>query len=246
MHATTAKVVLITGGSRRLGREVAFSFARRGVDMAIHCHRSEEEARGLVQELQELGVRAWALRADLTKEGACEGLIDRVMRQAGSLDVLVNNAATYGESRLLELSSAELAADLRINGYTPLALARSFAKRVSRGTIVNLLDCRMVDHDKDHVAYHLSKRLLRDLTRLLALELAPDIRVNGVAPGMILPPPGEGAAYLEERRRYNPLHEVGSAKAVTDAVHLLVESGFLTGQVIFVDGGRHLKGDVYG
>ena len=110
---------------------------------------------------------------------------------------------------------------------------------------MNMLDCRIVDYDKQHVAYHLSKQMLYQTTRLLALELAPGIRVNGVAPGLILPPSGEEAAFLEARKQTNPLYRVGSESDVVDAVRLLISNEFITGQVIFVDGGRHLRGSVY-
>jgi pteridine reductase len=246
MRTTTSKIVLVTGGARRLGRAVALSFARSGMDLVIHHHRSEREALRLVQELQGMGARAWALQADLTEEAACVNLVEETVRQAGGLDVLINNMATYRESRLLTVSPEALVADAQVNAYAPVVLARNAAKRGACESIINMLDCRMIDYDRRHVSYHLSKQMLYHLTRMLALELAPAVRVNGVAPGLILPPPGEGPEYLEERRKFNPLRGVGSAEAVVDAVHLLVSGDFITGQVVFVDGGRHLRGSVYG
>ncbi len=246
MRTTTPKIALVTGGARRLGRALALFLARSGHDIAIHYHESEEAAFELAREIRGQGARAWTLQADLTSKKACGSLVDDTLRHAGSLDLLINNAAIYRGNGLLEVSCEALARDAGLNGYAPLVLSRRFARRVSNGAIVNLLDCRMVDYDRGHVSYHLSKQMLYQITRMLAVELAPGIRVNGVAPGMILPPPGEGPEYLEERRKFNPLHEVGSEEAVLDAVHLLITSDFITGQVIFVDGGRHLKGSVYG
>ena len=104
----------------------------------------------------------------------------------------------------------------------------------------------MVDYDRAHAAYHLSKRMLFTLTRMMALEFAPQIRVNAVAPGLILPPPGQDASFLERMASTNPLGRHGDASDVADAVLFLTGAGFVTGQVIYVDGGRHMKGAVYG
>ena len=136
--------------------------------------------------------------------------------------------------------------NIHINALAPALLSRAFAKTAARGDIVNLLDCRISDYDAEHLSYHLSKRMLMSLTRILALELAPDIRVNGVAPGLILPPPGQGREYLRRLALTNPLERWGGAEDIVRAIVFLLESPFVTGQIIYVDGGRSLKGSLYG
>jgi len=153
------------------------------------------------------------------------------------------------------LTLEALAANVQINALAPLQIARAFARQrglnrttgpFEKGCIVNLLDCRIVDYDANHAAYHLSKRMLFTLTRMMALEFAPEIRVNAVAPGLILPPRGKDDAYLRALAPTNPLNAVGRPEQVTEAVLYLLGADYVTGQVIFVDGGRHMRGTVYG
>ena len=135
---------------------------------------------------------------------------------------------------------------MRINAWAPFVLGRALARERRGGCIVNLLDSRITDYDAEHAAYHLSKRMLATLTRMMALEFAPRVRVNAVAPGLILPPPGEDDGYLERLKRTNPLERHGEPADVAEAVLFLARSLFVTGQTIFVDGGRHMRGAVYG
>jgi len=127
-----------------------------------------------------------------------------------------------------------------------LQLSRALAAQGRSGQVLNLLDCRILSYDAEHAAYHLSKRMLFSLTRMLALELAPRLRVNAVAPGLILPPPGRDEAYLQALARTNPLQRHGGAGDVVRAALFLMQSGFVTGQVIYVDGGHHMTGRTYG
>jgi len=152
----------------------------------------------------------------------------------------------FAPSRLLEFTADELTADLQVNALAPLWLSRGLAAQSRSGQILNLLDCKIVEYDAEHAAYHLSKRMLFSLTRMLALELAPRIRVNAVAPGLILPPPGQHEAYLQSLAHTNPLQRHGGAADIVRAALFLLESDFVTGQVIYVDGGRHILGSTYG
>jgi hypothetical protein len=125
-------------------------------------------------------------------------------------------------------------------------LCRGFAAQKRTGLIVNMLDTRILNHDEEHAAYHISKRMLFTITRMLALELAPQIRVNAVAPGLVVPPEGKDEYYLAKLAYTNPLHTYGSAEDVARAVMFLVHSDFVTGQVMYVDGGHHMLGRTYG
>lgn len=236
----------MTGASRRLGRATAEMLVREGLDIAVHYGRSGDEAAGLAAWVRDQGRRAAHLGADLADPADAEALLDRARAALGPVDVLINNASIFPEGTLRSMSAEEVHANVQVNALAPLLLSRAFAAQGGRGSIVNLLDCRIADYDHKHAAYHLSKRMLYSLTKMMALEFAPQVRVNGVAPGLILPPPGEDEAYLDRLAHTNPLQTRGEAADVVRAIAFLLKSPFVTGQVIFVDGGRHLKGCVYG
>jgi pteridine reductase len=238
--------LLITGGAKRLGRGIALAAAAQGYNVAVHYRKSASEALALTEALRESGVASMAVEADLSDPGAAGPLIAEVRDTLGPVDLLVNSASIFRESRLMDFSLSELEAEIRVNAFSPLLLCRQMGETGRAGAIVNLLDSRMNSYDKTHVAYHLSKRMLYDITRMLAIELAPTVRVNAVAPGLILPPVGADAQYLETHKGENPLHRHGSVEEIADAVLFLARSPFVTGQVLFVDGGRHLNSSVYG
>ena len=214
--------------------------------MVIHYNRSEQSAEDLAGRIRSLGRQAWVIPGDLSDPQATQRLYDLACDQAGrAADILVNNASIFPPSKVLDFTPQELAQNVQVNAMAPLQLARAMARRAESGDVINLLDARVVDYDAAHAAYHLSKRMAYSLTRMLAMELAPAIRVNAVAPGLILPPPGQDESYLARLAHTNPLGRSGSPEEVARAVVFLVSSEFVTGQVIFVDGGRHMKGRMY-
>lgn len=240
------RTALITGGAKRLGRATALKLAACNVNVVIHYHRSSAEADALVAELLQRDVRAWAISANLGESAEVETLMNRAVACAGPIDILINNASIFPENRLATCAAEEVYASLNVNALAPLILARRFAAQHRPGVIINFLDARMTDYDADHFAYHVSKRMLHDLTRMMALEFAPSIRVNAVAPGLILPPPGRDESYLKTLAHTNPLNRYGAPEDITSAVLFLVQSEFITGQVLFVDGGRNMMGNIYG
>jgi NAD(P)-dependent dehydrogenase (short-subunit alcohol dehydrogenase family) len=240
------RTALVTGGAKRIGRALCRGFASAGADVVVHYHRSRKEAEAAVAEVCGLGVRAWAVGADLSRQEGAVSLWEAACECAGPIDLLVNNAAVFPESRLADFGFEELTRNVALHAMAPLVLARALhAAKPESGAIVNLLDARIVDYDSAHVAYHLSKRMLFALTRMMAVEFAPAVRVNAVAPGLILPPEGEGPEYLERLAKTNPLQCAGRPGDIARAALFLAESGFVTGQVVFVDGGRHLIGKMY-
>lgn len=235
------QTALITGAAVRLGRQTALTLAQHGVNVVIHYHRSEEAASRLRNELSALGVHASAVAADLQEPKQRATLIARARQATGGLDILINNASIFPAETLGELTFGSLMANVEVNAWAPLELSREFARSSSRGKIINLEDSRLKGYDFAHAGYILSKQMLALVTRMLAVELAPHFTVNAVAPGLILPPPGKDASYLDRLVETVPLKRHGDAQDVADAILFLLQSDFITGQVIHVDGGRHLR-----
>ena len=162
------------------------------------------------------------------------------MTTAGSIDILINNASIFSPSTLMDLGFGDLTRHMQVNAWAPFVISREFARLVGRGKIINLLDTKIHGYDQTHVAYILTKHMLSVLTRMCALEFAPGITVNAVAPGLILPPLGKDESYLEQLSPAVPLKRHGGPGDIANTVIYLLKSDFVTGQVIFVDGGRHL------
>ena len=181
----------------------------------------------------------------ISKSGGARGLMEQARELAGPIHYLINSASIFPNDTLSEMSEESLIENLKVNAFAPFELSRAFAEQGLEGAIVNFLDTRILDYDKIHASYHLSKRLLASLTRMMAIEYARKLRVNAVAPGLILPPPGKGMDDLKEMGRELPLKTHGTEEDITSTVLFLLENPFVTGQVIYVDGGRHLRGNIY-
>jgi pteridine reductase len=246
------RTALVTGAARRIGAEICLALAERRVNLLIHFRSSAGDAEKLAGRVRALGPAAELLEADFSDPEAADALWGQALRRApgGRIDFLVNNASVFPADRLSEVSAPSLESCLRVNSLSPLILARGLAAQGAKAALVNLLDARLSDYDREHVSYHLSKRALFSLTRMMAREFAPLVRVNAVSPGLILPPPGlnarEGAEYLKRHTGTNLLESHGSPRDVARAVIFLLESEFITGQVLHVDGGRSLRGSFYG
>jgi len=234
------QVALVTGAAVRIGREIASVLAEEGAGVVVHYRRSEQQARELRSQLAARGARAWTMGADLDDPNEAERLVDRVLEVTHRLDILVNSASIFPASRLLTLELEGLLQNLRVNAWAPLVLSRRMAGACAEGRIVNLLDSRLAGYPREHAGYAIAKLVLWHLSDMLALELAPRFTVNAVAPGLILPPSGEGETYLQDKARDIPLERAGSPQDVARAVLFLVQSPFITGQTVFVDGGGHL------
>ena len=240
------QTALITGGAKRLGGAVTEALAGAGANVCIHYRNSGEEAAELAERLRGRGGQAWTVRCDLSDTEDVATLLPRITKEAGDIDILVNNASIFPESTLMEFTENDFHENVNVNALAPLLLGRALAGQGGGGHIINFLDTRIVSYDRAHAAYHISKRILFTLTRMMALEFAPGIRVNAIAPGLILPPEGKTEAYLEQYTHTNPMQTYGDPKDIADTVLFLLTTGFITGQTIYVDGGRHMKGAAYG
>jgi len=234
------QTALITGAAMRIGREIAVALAQEGVNIVIHYRSSAKEAEELCTQLAEHGAKSWTVRADFEHAEETETLIDRAWKLAGSLDILINSASTFPKSTLNDVRFEDLVLNMRVNAWAPFVLSREFARRADRGKIVNLLDTQLSGYDFSHVAYFWSKHLFSVLTAMTALQFAPSITVNGISPGLILPPPGANENHVDLLAEKVPLKRQGSPRDVTGAVIYLLKSNYVTGHVVQVDGGQHL------
>ena len=215
----------------RIGRAITEALEAEGVDIIVHFRTSEKEAKAASPNI---------IQADLNDPAQCEILIDRAADQFGPIDILVNNAAVFHACRLLDTTPDELQRELQPNLFAPLALIRGFAKQNRASKIINLLDRRVTAHDTGYVPYMLSKKGLEELTKLAALELAPAITVNAVAPGAVLPPPDHIGNTAWEPAGTIPLDRRPTPQDIADAVVFLLKADTVTGQTLFVDSGQHL------
>ena len=236
---------LVTGGSKRLGREIALALARSGTHVVVHYNTSAGPAEELAGELRALGVRGATLQADLDDPASVEPLLAGAWEALDGIDLLVNSASIFPSGRLDEMELAHLDRNLRVNAWAPFLLTRALWRRLrdtsDRASVVNMLDTRLIGGDLAHAPYHLSKAMLAELTTLMALEFAPQLQVNGVAPGAVLPPEDQDEACLERLTEDLPLKRRGYPHDIAHAVLYLLGAEFVTGQVIYVDGGRHLR-----
>ena len=236
------RVDLVTGGARRVGRAIALRLAQRRAQVAISYRTSAKDARATVEALRRYGVRATAIRADLSRAADVKRLIDRVARQFGRLDVLINSAANFDRTPFAALSERawDRALDTNLKGPFLCAL---YASRLMRargaGKIINIADWAGVRPYRDYLPYCVSKAGVIGLTKALAKELAPSIQVVAIAPGPMLPPAAMRPAERARVVRRVPLKRWGSPEDIaTTALFLIEGTDFMTGSVVFVDGGQ--------
>jgi len=234
------RVALVTGGAVRLGRAIALGLAGAGYDVALTYHASLDAAREVVERVRRGGRRCEPYAADLSDPAAAERVVADVGRAFGRLDLLVNSAASFEARPLLDVDAEAWDAVMALNLRAPHLLVRAAAPllRESSGSVVNLVDLSAFQAWTERPHHAVSKAALAHLTRVQARTLAPDVRVNAVAPGAVLPPdelPEDRRAALAAAA---PLKRLGSPRDVVDAVLYLAQAPFVTGQILVVDGGR--------
>ena len=236
------RVALVTGGAIRVGRAITVALADAGYDLVITFHSSAgpaEEARAAVEAR---GQRCVTVAADLAEPDSANVVIDAVRDTVGRLDLVVNSAASFDQRALLDVDADAWDAVMSVNARAPHLVVRAAADllREARGSVVNIVDLSAFQPWTEYPAHSVAKAALAHLTRIQARALAPEIRVNGIAPGAVLPP----ADWAEERwhalARIAPLRRVGSPEDVARAVLFFARADFVTGQILAVDGGRLL------
>ena len=236
----TSNAVLITGGAQRIGKSIALALADRGFDIALHYNHSRDEAAKVAQEIRQKGVRCDLFACDIQKEAQVLLLLEKAHRKFPHLNLLVNNASIFKPSGLGRQGLKSLDSHWAINFRAPFIMTGEFARLCRKGQIINILDTKITKNKTDYVGYLLSKKALGELTKISAVALAPNIRVNGISPGIILPPPNKGREYLEKRAEHIPLKKPGDVRYITKSVEFLLDNEFVTGHTVFVDGGEHL------
>lgn len=233
---------LITGGARRIGRALALALAEQGWDLAIHYRTSSADAQKTVDDAQALGVSATMFEGDLGDPATIESLVDSAYASFPELRLLINNASLFPAGALADTTLEQWDRVMDVNLRAPFVLTQHFARAVESGSVINLLDAAVNRGRTSFVAYSVSKAGLELLTRVAARELAPSIRVNAIAPGPVLPPPGKDEEHLKNVARRTPLGTPVATEDIVAAMRYLVETESVTGHVMYVDGGEHLVG----
>jgi hypothetical protein len=237
-------VVLVTGAARRVGRAIALDLAAHGRDVAVHCRGSVDEAQATCREARALGAAAEVFRADLADEAAARALLPAVAARFGRVDAVVNNASSFEYDDAASFSYAALAAAMAANAGPAVVLAQALHEHVRargvQGCVVNLLDQKLWNPNPDYFSYTLSKAALNAANEMLALALAPAVRVCGVAPGVTLVSGPMDDAEFAAAHRMTPLQRSSTPEDVARSVRFLIESPAVTGTTLLVDGGQHL------
>jgi NAD(P)-dependent dehydrogenase (short-subunit alcohol dehydrogenase family) len=252
--ATTgdARVALVTGAAKRLGREIGLTLARQGWDVVVHCRQSQAEAQQTADDITALGRRACVLSADLSDETQARALLPQAVIQMGRVDAVVNSASAFEFDNAQRFSYDMLDKHMRANTAPAIVLAQALADHLAGrpggaeaggadGAVVNLLDQKLWNPNPDFLSYTLSKAALDAATTLLALALAPRVRVLGVAPGLTMSSDWLQGDKFEQLHRQSPLGRSSTPEDVAATVAFALRNRSMTGTTLLVDGGQHLQ-----
>ena len=246
-QAGDARVALVTGAGRRIGRAIALGLARAGWDVAVHYRASEAEARQVVAEIATLGRRAVALQCELADEAAVRELLPRAAAALGAVRCVVNNASLFDYDSAADFSGARLDAHMRANVAAPILLAQALHAATpaldgngAQAVVINLLDQKLYNLNPDFLSYTLSKAALQTATTMLAQQLAPTVRVVGIAPGITMVSGDQTEAGFANAHQQTPLGRSSTPEDIADSVVYAASARALTGATLLVDGGQHL------
>lgn len=236
---------LITGGAQRIGRELALKLAKIGYDLVIHYNYSVNEAGDLQKEIENMGVKCALMKADLLDKKQVEGLILK-MEKISDWNLLINNASIFNRSKFILSDGDEMDKNFTIHVKVPSLLSRAMAKNCQKnslkGNIINMVDKNIVRFDTKYFDYVLSKKSLAELTKMLAVQLAPEIRVNAIAPGFLNNVHGadseDETAKLAQKI---PLKKIATKLDIVAGMKYLLKNEFVTGEILFIDGGASLN-----
>ncbi len=232
--------VLITGAGARLGKAVALRFAQEGCDIALHYNTSDAGARDAAETIREMGREAVLLQADLSDPEACAALVQRAIDALPHLNGLINSASVFERDCLATMEADFFRTHMRVNAEAPLFLGQAFWRGIAgEGWILNLIDSKVRQITPEFFSYTLSKLALEDVTRMLAMACAPKVRVNAIAPGLVLRSGAQSDADFERVHDLNPLKHGPRIEDICDMAVTLANARATSGQIVTVDGGRH-------
>lgn len=240
-QAQGGSYALVTGAADRIGKAIALELARMGYHLILHYRRSRDGIEAVQAEIENMGRKTLLVTFDFMDSNDFYQLMAAWKSQAIKLEVLVNSASDFSPSGFEDRGSSMLHKQWKTNFESAYLLIKSFAGLFKEGLVINLLDTKITKNHSDHLDYLLTKKLLAEFTKLAAVELAPEIRVNGICPGLILPPKDKDQRYLLDLATHIPLQRIGSLEDIQRAVRFLIEASFVTGQLLFIDGGEHLS-----
>jgi len=248
-ESTLPLVALVTGGAKRLGRQIALDLARAGWDVAIHYSTSKNEAESTATEVLKLGRRACLIAGDLADESVVNTLISECAKTLGEPSCLVNNASLFAYDDAATFTYGELQRHMAVNTAAAIALTRDLCQRriksrqsfATPAVAINLLDQKLVNPNPDFLSYTLSKAALLEATRLLAQALAPHVRVVGVGPGITMVSGDQSPDSFLQAHQQTPLGRSSTPADIGAAVVYLAQAHAITGTTLYVDGGQHLQ-----
>ena len=240
------KNLLITGGSTRIGKEIALYFSKKGWNIAIHYFKSSSEAKKLKSIIEKNSVKVVLIKADLKNKKQVEKIIPNAIKKLGNIDCLVNNAALFEKDDILNFTNKSWNDHLNINLLAPTILIKYFAKQASKNklsNIINIIDQRVFKLTPIFMSYTLSKSALYTLTKTMAMRLGPNIKVNGIAPGPTIKSKRQSKTHFNKQARSTLLKKPVGLKDICGTLEFLIINNSITGQVIAVDSGQNLTWD---
>jgi NAD(P)-dependent dehydrogenase (short-subunit alcohol dehydrogenase family) len=231
------KNVLVTGSANRIGKEIAIRLSKLGLNIAIHYNTSESNANDTLQKVKNNNVNAYIIQSDLSDEENCIKLIKDAENKIGKIDILINNASTFKKNTLENTSSKEIEEDLYVNLIAPFILSKTIFKKNRKGKVINISDWKTARTNR--FSYGVSKAAIYGLTKSLSLSMAPNYQVNEIALGAILPP-ADSPNRKTEKINLGPIGRTAKIEEVTSCIEMLINNDFITGERIFLDGGRHV------
>jgi len=240
MKKSKKKSALVTGSAIRLGKHIALALAEEGYDIAIHCNSSVKAAEGTAEEIRAIGRKCAIFQYDLSDATVMKKMMKKVLALFPQLEILVNSASTYTQATIADTTPEVFDNQFNINIRAPFFLSQAFARVVGEGNIINIIDNKVGFNQYQYAAYLLAKKSLAEFTKMAALEFAPRIRVNAVAPGVVLPAKSRSKDYIEWRKQSIPLKMQGETDNITKAIISLLNNDFMSGQMLVVDGAENI------
>ena len=233
---------VITGAAKRVGHDLAIGLAERGFDIGLNYFHSEKEATATQKEIEKLGRQTVLLPGNLADKGIATALIQKAAEKLSNIELLINNASIFERAPYLETDIELYEHNMALHVQAPFILTAEFAKICKRGNVINIVDTMINRDSTAYFAYLLSKKALYELTKMSAYALAPNIRVNAIAPGSTIEPVDEpGSDYVQKRAAQVPLKMAGQPSYILQGIDFLLSCPFVTGQCLFIDGGAHIE-----